>query len=126
MSKDFSGVEPILHCKSIAKGTTDPRHWSTLTITSEQKLQQALKSWSNFSLVLFGPRREIHRQIHVTTLRNPYFDIYVLTTCRNQRNNFDYSMLQLNKFNEFALLQHLALFGLAKALVPYSDSVKRQ
>ena len=35
-------------------------------------------------------------------------------------------MLQLNKFNEFALLQHLALFGLAKALVPYSDSVKRQ
>ena len=89
-------------------------------------IAQALKSWSNFSLVLFGPRREIHRQIHVTTLRNPYFDIYVLTTCRNQRNNFDYSMLQLNKFNEFALLQHLALFGLAKALVPDSDSVKRQ
>ena len=27
MSKDFSGLEPILHCKNIAKGTTDPRHW---------------------------------------------------------------------------------------------------
>ena len=28
---------------------------------SKQKLQQALKSWSNFSLVLFGKGREIHK-----------------------------------------------------------------
>ena len=32
---------------------------------SKQKLQQALKSWSNFSLVLFGKGREIHGQIQI-------------------------------------------------------------
>ena len=37
------------------------------TSSSKQKFQQALKSWSNFSLVLFGREREIHR----TTLTNP-------------------------------------------------------
>ena len=37
------------------------------TFISKQKLQQALKSWSNFSLVLFGKGQEIHR----TTLTNP-------------------------------------------------------
>ena len=59
---------------------------------SKKMLQQALKAWSNFSLVLFGQVQEIHRtyvetltnscnnfetsmyqfwQIHITTLRNP-------------------------------------------------------
>ena len=37
------------------------------TFSSKQKLQQTLKSWSNFSLVLFGKGQEIHR----TTLTNP-------------------------------------------------------
>ena len=45
------------------------------TFSSKQKLQETLKSWSNFSFVLFGKRREMHR----TTLKNP---------C----NNFDKSM----------------------------------
>ena len=43
--------------------------------SSKQKLQQALKSWKNFSVVLFGKGREIRR----TTLTNP-------------RNNFNKSM----------------------------------
>ena len=37
------------------------------SITFVQKLQQALKSWSNFCLVLFGKGQKIHR----TTLTNP-------------------------------------------------------
>ena len=37
------------------------------TFSSKQKFQQALKSWSNFSLVLFGKGLEIH----VTTFQNP-------------------------------------------------------
>ena len=36
-------------------------------LSSKQKLQQALKSWSHFSLVLFGKGREMCR----TTLTNP-------------------------------------------------------
>ena len=36
------------------------------TFSSKQKHQQALKSWSNFSLVLFGKEQEIYR----TTLTN--------------------------------------------------------
>ena len=32
------------------------------TLISKQKLQQALKSWSNFSLILFGKGLEIHRK----------------------------------------------------------------
>ena len=45
------------------------------TFSSKQKLQQTLKSWPNFSFVLFGKRREMYR----TTLTN---------TC----NNFDKAM----------------------------------
>ena len=37
------------------------------TCRSEKKLEQALNSWSNFILILFGKRREIH----VTILTNP-------------------------------------------------------
>ena len=48
------------------------------TFDSKQKLQQALKSWPNFSLVLFGKGRELHG----TTLTYP-------------RNNFKKSMHQL-------------------------------
>ena len=36
------------------------------TFSSKQKHKQALKSWSNFSLVLFGKEQEIYR----TTLTN--------------------------------------------------------
>ena len=48
---------------------------------SKQKLQQALHSWSNFSLVLLGKEREMRR----TTLTNP---------C----SNFEKSMYQFDKF----------------------------
>ena len=42
------------------------------TFSSKQKLQQALGSWPNFSLVLFGKGREIQlREIHVSILTNP-------------------------------------------------------
>ena len=44
------------------------------TFSSKQKLQQALKSWSNFSLVLFGKGREIQ----LTTLTDP---------CNNQNKS---------------------------------------
>ena len=37
------------------------------TFSSKQKLQQALKSWSNLSLALFGKGRGMHR-----TLINPF------------------------------------------------------
>ena len=52
------------------KGTTDPSHWVLWLIkhlSSKQKLQKALKSWSNFSLVLFGKGWKLHK----TTSRNP-------------------------------------------------------
>ena len=58
--------------KNIAKGMTDLRHFDSFsTFSSEQKLQQAFKSWSNFSLVLFGKREEIDR----TTLTNPFSNL---------------------------------------------------
>ena len=52
------------------------------TFTSKQKLQQALKSWSTFSLVLFGKGQKIHRKFltnpcinskknNIATLTNP-------------------------------------------------------
>ena len=41
---------------------------SLITFCSKHKLQQALKSWSNLSFVLFGKGREIQR----TTLTNPH------------------------------------------------------
>ena len=64
--------------KNIGRGTVDPGidyFDSFNAISSKQKLQPALKSWSNFSVVLFGKRREMRR----TTLTNP-------------RNNFNKSM----------------------------------
>ena len=36
--------------------------------SSKQKPQQALETWSNFTLILFGKGQEIHR----TTLTNPH------------------------------------------------------
>ena len=57
------------------------------TANLKQKLQQALKSWSNFSLVLFGKEREKHR----TTLTNP------CNTLTNPSTNFDKSMYQLRE-----------------------------
>ena len=50
------------------------------TFNSKQKLQQALKSWSKFSLTLFSKGREKHR----ATLTNP-------------RNNFYKPMIQLRE-----------------------------
>ena len=67
-----------VYTKNIGRGTVDPGidyFDSFNAISSKQKLQQALKSWSNFSVVLFGKRREMRR----TTLTNP-------------RNNFNKSM----------------------------------
>ena len=58
------------HSLNIAKGTTDTKHFnfdSFKSFNSKQKLQKALKSWSNFSLALLGKGREIFR----TTLTNP-------------------------------------------------------
>ena len=52
----------------IAKGTTNPsiEYFDTFnTFSPKQKLQQALKSWSNLDLVLFG------REIRITTFTNP-------------------------------------------------------
>ena len=59
---------------NIAQGTADPSiecFDSFNTFSSKQKLQSSLKSWSNFSLVLFGKRREIHR----TTLTKPCINL---------------------------------------------------
>ena len=42
------------------------------TFRLKQKLQRALKSWSNFSLVLFGKRQEIHRLNDLTNPRNKF------------------------------------------------------
>ena len=39
-----------------------PKALSTLT-HSKQKLQKAMKSWSNFNFVLLGKRREIRKQM---------------------------------------------------------------
>ena len=52
------------------------------TFSSKQKLQQALKSWSNFSLFLFGKGPEIHK----TTLTN---------TCNNFNISDNLSKIQL-------------------------------
>ena len=55
----------------IAKGTADQgiEYFDSFnTFGSEQQLQQALKSWSNFSLVLFDKGQEIRR----TTWTNPH------------------------------------------------------
>ena len=54
--------------------------FNTFSSKQKQKHQQALKSYSNFSLVLFGKGREIYR-----------------TTLTNLRNNFNKSMGQLYK-----------------------------
>ena len=47
-----------MQSSKIAKGTRDPRHIeyfdSISNFISRQKLQQPLKFWSNFNLVLFG------------------------------------------------------------------------
>ena len=72
--------------ENIAKRTTVPRHWvvnSFTTFCSQQKIQQALKSWSN-SLVLFGKGWRILRDFHVSILTN---------TCNNikKSNNSDKS-----------------------------------
>ena len=51
--------------KILAKGTTDQgiEYFDSFnTFGSEQQLQQALKSWSNFSLVLFGKGQEKHKR----------------------------------------------------------------
>ena len=58
----------LIHLKHCQRHN-DPKTLSTFTQNntscSKQKLQQALKSWSNFILVLFGEGRE------VTILTNP-------------------------------------------------------
>ena len=43
---------------------------------SKQKLQQVLKSWSNFSLFIFGKGQEIHR----TSLTNPCKNLQIHVT----------------------------------------------
>ena len=50
---------------NIAKVTMDRRRGvlQLNNFISQQKLRQALKSWSNFSLVWFAKWREIHRNI---------------------------------------------------------------
>ena len=97
----FDIYQTIIHpLQNIAKGTIDPIEYcdSFNTFSSKQKLQQALNSWSNFSLVLSGKGREIQR----TSMKNPINnlsesmyhlrEIYVsiLTTEKNP-NNFDKS-----------------------------------
>ena len=54
--------------------------FNTFSSKQKQKHQQALKSYSNFSLVLFGKGREIYR-----------------TNLTNLHNNFNKSMEQLYK-----------------------------
>ena len=68
---------PFKHCQR-HNGSGIGYFDSFSTFRSKQKLQQALKSCSNFSLVLFSQGREKYR----TTLKNPF-------------NNFNISMEQL-------------------------------
>ena len=74
------------------------------TFSSKQKLQQVLKSWSNFSLVLFGNGQEIQS----TTLTNP-------------SNNYAKSMWQLmtspciKLVNKGRCPKNPVLFGLFRA-----------
>ena len=72
------------------------------TCNSKEKFQQALKSWSNFSLVFFDKGRGIQRKtlttfIHVAYLINPGINLEKsmynfcqihLTTSRNPCNHF--------------------------------------
>ena len=66
-----------------AQRTQDIEYFDSFNIiSSKQKLHQVLKSWTNFTLVLFGKGREKHWapwRIHLTTLTNP-------------NSNFDKSM----------------------------------
>ena len=65
---------------NIAQGTADPsiEYFDSFnTFSSKQKLQEALKSWSTFILVMIamgGKYIEQLWQIHVTSWRNPYIN----------------------------------------------------
>ena len=77
---------------------------SNNTSRYEQKFQQALNSWSNFSSVLFGKMQEIIKQlwqIHLTILRNPFnnYEIHV-PIFTNTCTNFDKSMWQLRSCSQ--------------------------
>ena len=66
----------ILHTFKTLTKAPRPKYFDSFNnFISKQKLQQAFKSWSNFSLVLFGKGQEKHRtnfdKTHVTTLTNP-------------------------------------------------------
>ena len=58
------------------------------TFNSKQKRQQALESWSNFSLVWFGKGREIPKRNFKTTLKCKI----LVTTKRNPYINFENSI----------------------------------
>ena len=116
----------MLQTLSKAQGTQDIDYFDSFNvISSKQKLRQVLKFWSNFSLVLFGKRREIHtatltkpcynfdksmyqlRGIHVLILTNPcnnlekskyQFRQINATTHTHTCNNFDKS--NLNKIKK--------------------------
>ena len=69
----------LLHTFKTLTKAPRPKYFDSFNnFISKQKLQQAFKSWSNFSLVLFGKGQEKHRtnfdKTHVTTLTNPYIN----------------------------------------------------
>ena len=79
LSSDFSStIRKSISCKFQTQGIEyfDPFK----NFISKQKLQQPLKSLSNFSLVLFGKGRKIY-----------------ITTLTNSCNNFDNSMSHLRE-----------------------------
>ena len=43
-----------------AHQTTCIEYFDSITFSSKQRLQQTLRSWSNFSLVLFDKEEDIH------------------------------------------------------------------
>ena len=69
----------MLQTLSKAQGTQDIDYFDSFNaFSSKQTLKQALKSWSNFSLVLFSKGRELHE----TALTNPN----VTTKSRRQKS----------------------------------------
>ena len=69
----FSGIESKHFQTPKAQRTQSSEYFDSFnTFSSKQKLQQGLKSWSNFGLVLFGKGHDIRR----TTLTNPRNNFY--------------------------------------------------
>ena len=86
------------HAKTLAKAqcTQGIEYFDSINnFRSEQKLQQALNSWSNFSLVLYNKGREIR----VTTLTNP---------CKNfiKFNNLIQFNISEERLRELSIFAH--------------------